>query len=236
MNIKTYINTTREEVDAKKYNIWIGVSLGNKYFDKENIREYLKWAIEHTKDGVLILVADAIHAINLEVLDGRSPGSAKRRVEKLGAEKLKEIEEVIKSLPTEAQKKIIAARWNEATSTGRFKNNLRAVEEYYKSNKEFRDFIVQSIKEARPDRKEKIDGLSGENMDRLAQYVLSEIPLGAGGVQVEERGDVYNLVIYPGLSMLDKLFTGLNNKEIFPDLVEKLDITNKIAILEAYID
>ncbi len=33
MRIIKYLGTSKEEVEAKKFNIWIGISLGNKYFN-----------------------------------------------------------------------------------------------------------------------------------------------------------------------------------------------------------
>jgi hypothetical protein len=32
---------TPEEITSKAHNIWLGISLGNKYFTKENIEKYL---------------------------------------------------------------------------------------------------------------------------------------------------------------------------------------------------
>ena len=79
MRIEQYVNTTKDEVESKKHNIWIGVSLGNKYFTKENIRKYIEWALQHTKDSVLVLIGDDIYAINIEVLAGRSKAGALKR-------------------------------------------------------------------------------------------------------------------------------------------------------------
>ena len=66
MIIKNYLGTTKEEVDSKKFNICIGVSLGNKRFTKENIKKYIIWALDKTKEDILILIPDRIHAINVE--------------------------------------------------------------------------------------------------------------------------------------------------------------------------
>ena len=57
---------------SKKYNILLAISLGNKWFTKENLKEYVKWALANTKERVLIWVADKIHAVNYEVKDKRS--------------------------------------------------------------------------------------------------------------------------------------------------------------------
>jgi len=65
MRIVTYLNTTEEEIFAKKFNIVVGISLGNKDFKRELVRSYLLWAIENTKEKVLVLIPDKIHSVNL---------------------------------------------------------------------------------------------------------------------------------------------------------------------------
>jgi len=47
MLIKTYLNCTEQEIQSKKFNIFVGISLGNKYFTKENIKKYILWALEN---------------------------------------------------------------------------------------------------------------------------------------------------------------------------------------------
>ncbi len=69
MEIKTYLNCTEQEIQSKKFNIFVGISLGNKYFTKDNIKKYVLWALENTKDDVLVLIADKNHAINYEVFN-----------------------------------------------------------------------------------------------------------------------------------------------------------------------
>ena len=73
MKIKKIFNTTKKEIESKKFNIFIGISLGNKWFTKENLQEYLNWALENTKEKVLILIADKIHIINYNVRNKKLP-------------------------------------------------------------------------------------------------------------------------------------------------------------------
>ena len=55
------------DLNAKKYNIGVGISLGNKYFTPENIAEAVRWSLQYSRESVIVYVADSIHAINLEV-------------------------------------------------------------------------------------------------------------------------------------------------------------------------
>jgi len=233
MKIKKYLNTTKKEVEAKKHNIWIGVSLGNKYFTKDNIKQYIEWSLKYTKDKVLVVIADEIYTINLEVLDDRSLKSAHNRALKLGKDKYKEVEEIIELFSNNDKKKINLVRWNDIVSTDYYKKQLILTINEFKTNQKFHDEIISIVKSGRPDRVSKISRLSVEKMDRLAEYVLNEIPHFVNGVQGYDE-NTYTLIPYPGLSKLDELFVGLNNGEAYSDLSNKLGITNQIAILDAY--
>ena len=60
MKIKKYYNTTKEELEAKKYNIFVPICVGNKFFlddvtPTKNISNYIDWALNHTKEKIIIL-------------------------------------------------------------------------------------------------------------------------------------------------------------------------------------
>ncbi|MBT3282620.1 tRNA-dependent cyclodipeptide synthase [bacterium] len=234
MRIKQYVNTTKDEVESKKHNIWIGVSLGNKYFTKENIRKYIEWALQHTKDGVLVLIADDIYAINIEILDGRSKARALKRAYRLADEKQKKIEEILSTLPKDEASKVTIARWKDVSKTKYHEHRLEVVRDAFKNNKEFHDYVYSIIKEGRPDR-----NLDEVRLESLSEYVLHEIPVFINGTKYQfKNGEwkTYTLIPYPGLTKLDKLIVGLSNKTLFSEIAEKLKVTNEIAILEAYVN
>lgn len=234
MRIEQYVNTTKDEVESKKHNIWIGVSLGNKYFTKENIRKYIEWALQHTKDNVLVLIGDDIYAINIEVLDGRSKTGALRRAYRLADEKQKEIEEILATLSKDKASKVTIARWKDVNKTKYHEYRLGVVYDAFKKNKEFHDYICSVMKEGRPDR-----NLDQAKLEKLSEYVLQEMPVFINGTKYQfENGKwkTYTLIPYPGLTKLDKLIVGLSNKTLFPEIAEKLKVTNEIAILEAYVE
>ena len=86
MKIKTFLNTDLKEIMSKKFNIFIGISLGNKYYSKGNIKDYILWALKNTNKGVLVVVADEIHAINYRVLNNYSLERARKVALKKGDE------------------------------------------------------------------------------------------------------------------------------------------------------
>jgi len=232
MRIENYLNTTRQEVEDKSFNIWIGISLGNKYFTKEHIRAYLQWALEYTKTDVLVVISDVLHAINLQILDKKSSVSALRKAKKMGDAKYFEVMEVISELSPEKQNKIHIVRWGDITNTEQYQHNLETVKNEYVLDREFREHIRHIVRSGRQDRTERIGQLTEQELDELCGYILSEIPLFIDGVQLNST--FYTLIPYPGLTELDKLFISLQNKDLFPELAKKLKITKKIAILDAY--
>lgn len=236
MRIESYLDIKPEEIANKNHNIWLGISLGNKYFTKENIDKYIKWAVDNTKKEVLIVVADMLHAINLEVLDGRTPEKALRKAIKIGDKKMKEINEIISSLPESDQQKIIVARWKDILTNDIYKHNFSCICNEFKTSKAFHDLIVDIVKIGREDRKEKISKMTDDEMNRFCEYVLNELPHFINGVQVDNSDQIFTVIPYPGLSKLNDLSVGLNNRTMFKELSSQLTITNHTGIVEAYVD
>jgi len=53
MKWKKFFNTTQKEVEERKYNILVGISLGVlKPLTKETAKEYIEWALKNTKNKV----------------------------------------------------------------------------------------------------------------------------------------------------------------------------------------
>lgn len=237
MIIKTYLGTTAEAMEKKQYNIWIGISLGNRYFSKEHLREYILWALEYTNESILIVIADRIHAINLEVLDKMPKLKAFRKALEKGEEKEAEVREILGRLPKESQEKITILRWKEISNTKYHDYRLEILFEEYKSNAEFKVYIQDIVMD---NRKAREKTLTASQMNKLAEYVLYEIPLFLNGAKAgglpKHGGKTYLLTLYPGLGRIDTLLVGLQEGTMFPELAKKLKITDRIAILEAYAD
>lgn len=236
MIIKTYLNTSKEEVEAKKFNIWIGVSLRNKYFSKENIEKYLSWAIENTKESVLVVIADRIEAINIEVLDNYTKLRAFKVALRRGDEKEKEIEDIVSRFPEEKRKLIKVIRWREIANTKYHDYRIEVLFEEFRKHGEFYDKLIAMAKN------HWYNGahtLTTERLKKLAEYYLYEIPLFLNGAKYgglpEKGGKTYLLQIYPGLGEFDDFLIDLQDGKSFPELTKKLKITNKFAMLSAFV-
>jgi len=231
MEIKTYLNCSEQEIQSKKFNIFVGISLGNKYFTKENIKKYILWALENTKDDVLVLIADKNHAINYEVLNGYNPERALQVALRKGIETEESVRKIVRGLPKEKHHLIKVCKWEDARKSSYYQDKIKIFLDEFQNNSKFHDFIIQIIKE---NLNAKSDNLNSNELDKLALYVLDELPIILNGVKFE--GKIYDLHPYPGLSSLDDLFMNLQTGKMFPKLAKMLEIKNKIAEVEAYVD
>lgn len=236
MRIEKYLNTNKKEVDDRVHNIWIGISLGNKYFTHDRIQKYIEWAVAHTKERVLVVIGDIIHAANIEIFSDRTPQAALRKALKLGDERYTEIQAIVDRLPKELQEKVRIVRWREVIDASHYQHNLRIIKGAYATNSAFTATIRSIVKAGRPDRSKEIETLPDVAFDKLAEYVLNEIPHFINGVQGYGEEVVYTLIPYPGLSLLDQFLIDLQTGIIFPEIKSQLQLENKIAILEAYTD
>jgi len=235
MKIVTYLNTNKEEVKSKKFNIWIGISLGNKLFTKESIKKYIEWALKYTKEDVLVVIGDRLQAINFEVLDGYSKIRALKTALRDGDKKEKEIKEILLELSIDEAKKVKVVRFRHVTASKYHDYRLEILNIEFKTNSNFHNYIIKILNE---NKKVSSKNLSTDELDKLAQYILQEIPVYLNGAKYgglpEHGGKTYLLQIYPGIGLVDTLIIGLQDGTLFPELTEKLKITHKIAILEGY--
>ena len=104
----------KSALEAREYNIGVGVSLGNKWFTIENTVELTKWALRYSRETVIVYVADSIHAINLEVRNHTSYEKALSIAKSKGSKFLMEVENEIRgSFSVEERNKIVYATWDE---------------------------------------------------------------------------------------------------------------------------
>jgi tRNA-dependent cyclodipeptide synthase len=231
MRIETYLNCTSEEIKSKKFNIFVGISLGNKYFSKDHLEKYILWALENTKKDVAILIADINHAINYEVFNGLSPKKAIGKALRKGLEVETILKEIIETLPKNKQSLVKIAKWDALRNSQIYKKLFPIILDEFKNNTLFYDTIQKIIQESL---KERVIGLEKNKLDKVAMYVLDELPILLCGFEFDGR--IYDLHPYPGSSSLDDLWMNIREKKIFPNIAEKITSTNKIAQVEAYVD
>ena len=226
MKISAYLNTTKEEVFAKKFNIFIGISLGNKDFSDETIREYLQWSFQNTKKEILILIPDKIHAINYEVKNRYSNERAMKVAIREGEKVRERVENILKELDLFEKPFVKIISWKDIETEDHIKN-VEILRHEFKLNSDFHSLIIEIVKEA-----VLLSRLTDSEYERLADYVLEELPLLITGTNY--NGVLYELQLYPGISSIDYLTIDLQKRLRFPELATKLNINSERKHIEAY--
>src|SRR3989338_6336789 len=165
MKIKTYLNCTEQEIQSKKFNIFIGISLGSKYFIKDTIKKYILWALENTKDDVLVLIADKNHAINYEVLKGYSSERALQVALKKGLEIEESVKKIVRGLPKEKHHLIKICKWEDARKSSYYQDKMKIFLNEIQENSKFHNFIIKIVQENLGG---KAENLNLEQLDKLS--------------------------------------------------------------------
>ncbi len=227
MKIGQCINAIPQDIDSNKFNYWIGISLGNRFFAKENIRKYIEWTLLHTNNSVFVLVADSIHSINLEILDGHKNQAALRKALRFGDAKIAEIENVIQSFPIEKAHKIKVGRWSDIENNEVHKKRVRIFFEEFGKKESFHKRVVDIVKDSF---KNNPKNIVQADVDKLAEYVLNELPPFIDGLHAFEC--LYDAIIYPSIGPIDILVKDIQEGLVFPWLTKNLEVKSPAAIIE----
>lgn len=224
MIVKNTLNVDKIDILNKKFNILIGISLGNKFFSKENIEAYIEWAMNNTKGKIAILIPDKIHAINYEVKSNYSKTRAAKVALKQGDKIRKICEEFINKLDKDKSSCIKILKWQDIETIS-YKNMLKVINSEFNSNSDFKNLIIEIVRENVRGEK-----LNLSDYEKLAMYVIEELPMLISGV--EYGGQLYDLLPYPDLSKIDYLTLDLQEGKNFSNITNSLEIKSKLKIIE----
>ena len=227
MEFRSIRSGTKEALESKHYNIGVGISLGNKWFTPENIAQLVKWALQYTKQHVVVYVADSIHAINIEVRDRRSPMSAVKKAMKLGDDILKSVKERVDLELSDADKsRIYYAKWEEL-HTDEYNKKLEYLYGKYENDTKFKGAVLDLVEGFVSN---EVKQFSKEDKVRLGSYIIEELP------EIVSRrpigGIAYDAYAYPHDGELPKFVEMLQSGEIFPEIRENIMDTEPRVFIE----
>jgi tRNA-dependent cyclodipeptide synthase len=191
-----YFNVTQEEIDKKLFNIFVGISLGNKLLTPELAEGYVKWAHTYTKDDAVILIADDIDVVNWMVFGGMSREEAEEKVNKKGYGVKGMFDKAIRNLARKENDPSYIADvhivfWGDIRNKG-YDHLYEIISEEFTTNKEFRDQVLYFVNKYAEFRGADV---SDEDKTKLADYIISELPTLLGGLLWNNR--LYDLILYP---------------------------------------
>ncbi|MBC7981800.1 tRNA-dependent cyclodipeptide synthase [Candidatus Parcubacteria bacterium] len=216
-----------ESLNAKKYNICVGISLGNKWFTPENIFNLIKWSLQNTKDYVVVCPADDIHAINLQVRNRRNKESALTLARKISYKLMESVKELVDANLNESEKsKIIYATWADVIDDS-YKEKVKYLYKIFETDLDFKN-AVQTLVRGYTSHEER--KFSDEDISVLSTYILEELPEVTGRVLV--KGCRYDAYVYPFDSEITRFVEDIQLGKIFPEVRENIMETEPKVFLE----
>lgn len=217
-----------EEIYARRHNIWIGISLSNRLFDSEHIRAMLDFALQYTKEKILIWVPGRIQATNYYYFEKFGRAESLRRAF-ADEDRMKDtITAIVLRLPVKQQAKITVANYDETCDPVCIKRREIFFREFSRQSDFYHSVleIAKNIVEGR--------GRSPEikRLEAVALYILHELPYFVGGIRTLENPVYYTAILYPGMGKLDVLTQTIMEGRAYPALTRALDLRVNVGIVD----
>jgi tRNA-dependent cyclodipeptide synthase len=227
VNIKGIKGVELSEITEKKHNIWIGISLSNKIFTRENIKSLIQFALENTREKVLVWIPGRMHTTNYYI-DRVSRADALKRAFQ-DEDRCKElVAEILSEFPSEERNKVVISNYEDTCTPKHIKQKGVLLREF--SNKDqFYDDVLEIVAEIIKSRGRTYNK---ERAESLSLYVISELPMFVDGVQANGDPTTYTVIPYPGFGKVDELEMAIVKGEKYPELTKKLDLSNKVGIID----
>jgi len=230
-----YFHVTQEEIDKKLFNIFVGISLGNKLLTPELAEKYVKWAHANTKDNAVILIADDIDTINWEVFRGLSREEAEEKVRQKGYGAKGMFDKAIRTLAREENDPTYITKthiifWSDIRNEG-YDHLKEILAEEYKTNEAFKEQVLYFVDKYISLRDTEV---SEGDKDRLADYIISELPTLLGGIYWNDT--LYNLILYPTYvdSGMSQFVLDIRGGKYFD--ASKLQLRQLCVLVEDYLE
>ena len=229
-----YFHVTQEEIEKKLFNIFIGISLGNKLLTPELCKKYVSWAHTNTRDNAVILIADDIDVVNWIVFRGLSREEAVAKVRKKGYSVKGMFDKAIRELARNENDPGYIANvhiifWSDIRNKGY--DHLKMLLDFeYKNNNKFRSQILYFVNKYTDLRAVEIADV---DKDKLADYIISELPTLLGGLFWNNT--LYNLILYPTYvdSGMSKFVLDIRGGKYFD--TSKLHLRQLCVLIEDYL-
>lgn len=227
MRIESLFNTTLEEIESKKWNPYLGISINNKAFTAAYLAEYMNWAVDHARERAAVLVVDIIQHINNEVLDRKKPAGAIEKALRKADEVQLLCEQAAATLAPEKRGKLVLLEWADLVCEDDFRHNLLVLRGEYAANRPFREALLAI---SRDNLGPIVQRLDASGVERLTEYVVNELPELIAGFHHDNIH--FTLNVYPG--KIASIYAGLLEFDFFREILAKLRLSGEIASAEAY--
>lgn len=156
----------------KDIKIFLGFSLGNKYFSKQNIGRYILKAYKYTRNNILIIIPDKLHAVNYEVRNKYKPERALKVSLRKGDDMINTIKKIISKIDNTKNINIYVLRWQQIQQNQEYNILKKKISGEFNENTIFKQKIMQVVND-----NIKKNAYMTHQREKLACYVLGELPI-----------------------------------------------------------
>ena len=228
MRIERFYNTSASEIDGRKWNAYLGISIQNKAFTPEYIAEFLRWAAPRSAQRTAVVVVDVLQRINNQIFDRSSPMAALAKAFRKADEIHERIRTALDSLPKEIQDSVEILDWCDIIEETWFIPNYRIFKWEFEENTPFRSFLTGLT---RGNLGPIIGRLQETDVEQLTRYILMELPELVTGFM--HGGVHYNLNVYPG--PIGSIYDEFSGQPFWPEIRDQLHFIDPISSVEAYL-
>lgn len=228
MRLASFHNTTAAEIDARRWNPYLGISINNKMFTVDYLAAFMRWATARARQRAAVLIVDVIQRINNEVFDGTKPLSALEKAFRKADDVRAMIDSAAGQLSPQEREKLIVLEWLDITCQPDFVYNAGILKEEFESGGLFRQTLVDIT---RKNLGSIVNRLDNARIEKLALYLLHELPELIAGFQYE--GAHYDLNVYPG--KIASIYAELLEYDFFRPIHARLRLCGPVASTEAYL-
>lgn len=229
MRIENYINTTPEEIDSKRWNPYLAISINKKTFTRDYIDAFINWALPRSREKVAIVIVDVLQQINNQVLGPYKPAAAIEKAFRKADEVHIICQQAIAELTDDERSRLLLLDWPDIIDEQFFLHNARLFKRAYAEDPAFRDALMGVSKQ---NLGAILERLGLEQLEHISRYMLYELPELVTGF-VYDRCH-FNLKVYPG--SLVSLYQQLSVLNCFARLAPELLHIGPSASIEAYAD
>jgi tRNA-dependent cyclodipeptide synthase len=229
-----YFHVEQNEIDEKLFNIFVGISLGNKLLTTDMVKHYVKWAHEKSQKNAVILIADKIDTVNWEVFRGLSREEALIKTEQKGYGIAGMFDKAKRTLARETGDMGYISRvhiifWDDIINVG-YVTLRNILEKEYWANSAFQEKVLYFVDKYVALREVNV---TPEQRHKLAAYIIDELPTLVGGILWDKT--LYNLILYPTYvdSGMSEFVLDIRNGKYFDS--SKLSLRQICVMVEDFI-
>lgn len=216
------------DIENRRYNLWLGISIDNKFFTPINIHALIQFALRFTKEKILLLVPGRMHATNYYYFEKQRRAEALKRGFADEDRVRENLQQIIATLPTTLQRAITIANYDDISTPRFIKQRETLFREFGRQEKLYTD-VLAVTREMVLARKRTP---TAHFLESLALYVIQELPLFLDGIQTLNHSTVYNAILYPGMGKLDELVQKIKTEGEYATLRDKLNVQHPSGIVD----